>query len=621
MDTRLFREEIVDKEIKKIVDNLKNDEFIKKSKTTENKESYAFLYWFIERYYPNYPKNELKKFIVEGSDDASCDIIFSNKDRANEKTTYYVIQAKWFTSKKVLKSNKTSSLLKSSISDFQTILNGDKLHSPINDRFNEKYEELQEHISKNGKVVFIFLALCEKPDNGIKENITSFTKDYGNLVDLKIYDINKLKRDYIELEFKEIKTHNPLETPYEPINNIELDIDVKNHIEINSPDLSYIFLIKPSVIYNLFDKYGHSIFYRNIRNPLHKSAFNENISMTLREKPTRFWYYNNGITAITSKIEDFNKKSGSKITVKGIQIINGAQTVYSIYRAFKELDFSKKEYTDDRVLITLRLITSSDDTEDTLITKYTNSQNPVTPRDFHSNDKVQKEIQKLLFEKTNIWYETRRGEFRKRLPKSLGIKIVSNEKLGQTFLSYNKKQPILAKASRTDIFKTSQESNKGLYEHIFDSAVNEYKDLMISYYLYEFVEYERKENYKRIKKIEDEIEFEDYTEIEEEIINYKFLQYTSFNFLAAFNFTFSKIGLKQNELNNKIIYDLSNDFTVIKKHYLYIKKKAFELVKKKEESNRFTPLKYFRSESNSVTELEEVLKEGLSENKIKELSF
>jgi hypothetical protein len=468
MDTKLFRNEIVGNEIKEVIKEHKNDEFIRKVSNDENKKSYAFLIWFIKRYYPNFPKNELKKIIVEGNEDASCDIIFSNKDRLKEKTTYYVIQAKWFIPKKVLKSNKTGALIKSSISDFQTILNGEKEYSNVNKKFNAKYDELQKHISNNGKVVFIFLALCEKPDKKIIENINAFKSEYGNLVDLKIYDINKLKRDYIELEYKHIKTHNPLETPFEPINNIQLNIEnVKNHIEIKSPNLSYIFLIKPSVIYNLFEKYGHSVFYRNIRNPLHKSNFNEKIGKTLKDKPTRFWYYNNGITAITSKIYDFNKKNGKKVTVKGIQIINGAQTVFSIYKAFNELDDQKKAYTDERVLITLRLITSSDESEDSLITKYTNSQNPVTPRDFHSNDKVQKDIQKILFDKSNIWYETRRGEFRKRISKKLGVKVVSNEKIGQMYLSYKMKKPILAKASKINIFKTKEETENGLYDQIF----------------------------------------------------------------------------------------------------------------------------------------------------------
>ena len=45
----------------------------------------------------------------------------------------------------------------------------------------------------------------------IKEHIDDFI---SNLVTFELIDFYKLKEQYIEIEFKGVKTHNPIETPY-----------------------------------------------------------------------------------------------------------------------------------------------------------------------------------------------------------------------------------------------------------------------------------------------------------------------------------------------------------------------------------------------------------------------
>jgi hypothetical protein len=617
MKTRTFRS-LIEQEITEVIAKQKEEKEFERCKTPETKSSFAFLYWFLRRYYPKISIEEMKQSIVEGTDDGSCDIIFSNKDRLG-KLTYYVVQAKWFNEKNVVKTNSTGSLIKSCISDFSLIIEGRMTKSKTNEKFNEKYDELLRHIENNGKTKFLFLALCERTKEA-DDNIKKFNKDYGPLIGLDLFDVNRLKTDYIEIEYKEAKTHNPIETPYEPIDDIDLEIDVSNSIRITNPDESYIFLIKPQLIFRLFRKYQYSIFYRNIRNPLFTSQFNDAISTTLTENPTRFWYYNNGITAITNKIYPFNSKSGKKVTVKGIQIINGAQTVYSIYRSYLEQSDEKREFIDDRVLITLRLITSSDTKEDMKITRYTNSQNPVTSRDFRANDPIQKELQTDFFHNSNIWYETRRGEFRKRLPKKLDVKVVSNELLGQTYLSYFLKSPILAKSSRKNLFISQVESSKGIYELIFNNKTD-YQDMLISYKLNLLIEENRKKIHKQIKKIEEEKEADEFSASELEMMKYKFLQYTTFNFLAAFKFLIEEINEDNLEgVNGKLIKDLEEkNGKQAMKYYYFIRESIKVLVEKKEQSQKFSLLAYFKSKVESTKDVEEHLLKTLNNKDRKEL--
>jgi len=166
----------------------------------------------------------------------------------------------------------------------------------------------------------------------------------------------RLKKHYVELEYKGIKTHNPIEEPYEPKEEIEFEIDKLNFINTKEPlpYKSYIFLVKPKMIFDLFEKYGFALFYKNIRNPLPSSLYNEDIVKTINEDPLNFWYFNNGITAITEKIQDFHKDA-EKIKINGIQIINGAQTVFSIYSAYKNANDNKKDKMNNNALVTLRL--------------------------------------------------------------------------------------------------------------------------------------------------------------------------------------------------------------------------------------------------------------------------
>ncbi|MGJ7852710.1 AIPR family protein [Escherichia coli] len=68
---------------------------------------------------------------------------------------------------------------------------------------------------------------------------------------------------------------------------------------------------------------------------------------TLSEKPENFWYYNNGITAVYSDVEEsmINLSTSRKyglFSFKSLSIINGAQTVSTIGEVFNSLPEEKK---------------------------------------------------------------------------------------------------------------------------------------------------------------------------------------------------------------------------------------------------------------------------------------
>ncbi|MEN9610399.1 MAG: hypothetical protein RLZZ628_1213 [Bacteroidota bacterium] len=471
-----------------------SDERTKAHKNPIQNRSYAMLIWFLKFYGQ---KGIYQSFITDGLDDKSCDIIFSNKS-VQEEVLFYVVQSKYVhfdASKKAEtefpKMNKTE--FGHALNDFAVILNGTRWSSK-NKNFNRKYEELKQHLEKNGKVKFLFFTLAD--DNPeIEEAVHAFNQTYAPHVTLEVIDFQRIRRDYIEFKYKEITTSNPLEYAYRPEEQeIILPIErLKNSkrdiFEFDEP--AYIFLVKPKTVYDLFNKYKFSLFFKNVRNPLHRSNYNPKIVETLLKKPAAFWYFNNGITGITQILPSLGVHA-KEIRLEGLQIINGAQTIYSIFSAYQNATVMQRKVMDNYARIALRLIGSGDEAFNLQITRYTNMQNPMENRDFCANDDVQQRLQNESFA-TDIWYEKRRSEFRLDAleKKQLGIAILSNIDLVAPYLAFYLQKPMDAATRENDFFVARKEDKDGLYETIFNEQTK-YEDLYAAYFvarLYDEYEY------------------------------------------------------------------------------------------------------------------------------------
>lgn len=600
--------DLIDKRIDELSSIFKNNEHLKKQ-DENGKKSFSFLLWFLNRYLPNNDLAEFENLITEGNDDSSCDLIFTNKDQIGNEI-YYVVQAKWFTKNNINKAKDITKEIKACLSDFRLIMSGKK-ESEHNLNFNSQYTKFMLHKKSNGKVKFVFLALCNG-EVDIDEHIADFQSP---LVSFEFIDFFKLKQQFVEIEYKGIKTHNPIETPYIPKSEFILEFKQNQVISIEKPHPSNIFLVKPKEIYNLFEKYGQSLFYKNIRNPLPSSPFNDKIKDTILNNSINFWYFNNGITAITDKIDDFHTGS-TNVRIKGIQVINGAQTVFSIYQAYKNAKDEERLKMDEYGLITLRTVTTGGDDFDLKVTRYTNSQNPISERDFHSNDDVQKRLQFDFLKHSNVWYETRRGEFRKKIQ---GISKLTNEVLGQNYLACFINDPFNAKQNKKMIFVTKNLDSNGLYEIIFNPETK-YDDMLLSYYLNLLVDRKR----KAIKVKIDAIDTTQLTKEKEKLLEFDFIQYSNFEIMALFKILFFKTNEDNiKSISGKIISYFEEDtIEKIEKGYTYIsnfiledlntrKKKDSKIVNSvlfKNKEYYSTLRKSFIEKLNSETELIKELK-------------
>ena len=174
---------------------------------------------------------------------------------------------------------------------------------------------------------------------------------------------------------------------------------------------------------DVYDEYGARLLELNVRSFLQASGkVNRGIRDTLRDEPTRFLAYNNGISATASAVEFVELAEGGRgiARIRDLQIVNGGQTTASVHRAsITGVDL-------DAVAIQMKLTVVAPDRLDEivpLISRYANSQNKVSEADLSSNDPFHVELEQLsrtiwtpavgdALRQTHWFYERARGQYR-----------------------------------------------------------------------------------------------------------------------------------------------------------------------------------------------------------------
>lgn len=148
---------------------------------------------------------------------------------------------------------------------------------------------------------------------------------------------------------------------------------------------AYVTSIDGDWLYDLYKKHDSRLFSANLRGYLGYNRRDKNINHGIRQtaesEPSRFWVFNNGITAL---VHDFLvDQSTSKIKINGFSIVNGAQTTGSLGALGKR---------PVGVKVQARIVKCSSNETIQSIIKFNNSQNPLVSPDFRSNDQVQQRL-------------------------------------------------------------------------------------------------------------------------------------------------------------------------------------------------------------------------------------
>lgn len=364
-----------------------------------DKDEWVFNYWILDNIY-NVDLEVIETQIVDYNDKGIDAYEFFE-----ETKDLFLIQNKFYSDNSILSKDYV-------INDF--------LERPIRSLRNNTYkrsEELQNIFNKfkKHKDFTVHLELYVT-NNNINSSILDYIKEF-NLRDSRIvasiYYLNDIKEKY----FGEIvQKNNQLTITIDTVvKGTILNINNDNYRLKNIIDARYVFTPITTVyrIYREAMEKQYPIFDMNIREYLGNTGVNKNIIKTLHDKEDRinFFYYNNGITLICSKMSGIktvnsNINRNAEFKIDNPQIVNGCQTVNSIYEVLKNVDpnILEDEYKDVFVMLKVLQIDDSNDTENRLykdIVKFNNSQNSIDEKTFVSNNSLfiryQKELEKRGF--------------------------------------------------------------------------------------------------------------------------------------------------------------------------------------------------------------------------------
>lgn len=152
------------------------------------------------------------------------------------------------------------------------------------------------------------------------------------------------------------------------------------------------------------------VLFDNVRGFILQSKYNKNIETTLDSEPTKFFFYNNGITIVAESISSLEINSGKKVKleISNFQVLNGGQTLRTIHNYNKKNKNNIVEKLSGAEVL-VRMLNITDDALKGRIGEYTNSQNSINERDLKSLRSEQVKLEDYL-RSNKILYIRKKGD-------------------------------------------------------------------------------------------------------------------------------------------------------------------------------------------------------------------
>lgn len=276
----------------------------------------------------------------------------------------------------------------------------DRQYSKFNSRFQSFVPDIERAYESGTPKITLVLALVRTAplDPGIRDLIEEKRAEFNQveeMVDYKVLDLRDFHRAILgDAAAPKIDTKVRLDgfiqesTPYKAL-----------YGTMTAPDLA-----------DLYGEHRRGLFARNIRDNLDLTDVNIKIRNTLLEQPEHFWYFSNGITMLCETIRPIGKSVPGKVgdfQLTGVSVVNGAQTVSAIHRAYTANPDSAQF---GRVMVRLISLEDCPPGFGDQVTTTTNTQNPIEERDFKSLDQAQVQLRDDFALMLHLSYVIKRGE-------------------------------------------------------------------------------------------------------------------------------------------------------------------------------------------------------------------
>lgn len=387
------------KEYRSRLDNVDNIE----------KDEWLFNYWILDKFF--YEDEELILDKITDYNDKGVDAFEWYEDTKE----LYLIQNKFYSTSRIDEDYVENTFL---LWPIEVLEKGSYRRS----------KDLQEIYTKNKDLDNFTVNLeiyvtNDLVNDKVTKVIQKFNSEHRPKYSAKIYYLSDIEEKWYGQKQKITKE---FEATIESVNNHTI-LSVNNddyHLE-NNIDAKYAFT-PVSCIYTMVKEAKekqYPLFESNIREYLGNKGINKNILSTLQDQNERknFFYYNNGITLICDRISKTDNKNDSlnshvnvSFSVKNPQIVNGCQTVNSIYLALKEYEENDIDrlFNETFVMLKVLQIDSSDNSQKIIsenIVKYNNSQNAIDEKTFIANSELFQRY-KYEFEKKGFLLITKQSD-------------------------------------------------------------------------------------------------------------------------------------------------------------------------------------------------------------------
>ncbi len=405
---------------------------------TENPEknvSKAFLLLGVSAYL-DIDFSAASQYITDGSYDGGIDAVYFVEGQ-DLQLNVVLFQSK-YTRDLERDSNFPANAIEKAVSTVNSVFDPSS-HVELNEKTRKKIDEIRSLIL-DGRIPYVTFVMLNNGLSWTSEGETYIHNHFKNQPQVKFVHFNH--SDILNF----INRNQP----------IDAQISLSGKAVQENFNYTRVVLGRVAVteIFRLMKDFGDALLEKNIRRNLGKNAVNSGIIDTLLSdrKSQNFFFYNNGITFVCSKMS-YNalQKEDWILKTSDLQIINGGQTCKTIYQTIREnpaKDFSN-------VFVLLRLYEISDDeniVQD--ITYATNSQNPVDLRDLKSNDQRQ-----ILLETSSAdlgFLYKRKRDF------STNANAIPASVAAEAALAIWRDKPYIARYRRNDLFDS-------FYEDIFNN--------------------------------------------------------------------------------------------------------------------------------------------------------
>ncbi len=303
--------------------------------------------------------------ITDGNDDKKCDLIFIDREES-----VAVLAQCYFSSKE-----KTSAPANKA-SDLNTavawLLQREIKELP--ERLRSAAAELRTAIANGDIRRFEAWYVHNLPESANVQNELSTVAETANTLIKALHPLCRVEVSSAEIGRAVLEEwYSETLSPILVNDEVKIDIESGFRLKTNAWD-AYVTAVPARVLYRLYNKHKTRLFSANVRDYLGSrrsdANINNGIKQTAQENPADFWVFNNGITVLTHSFEEVVSKGKTQLIIRGISIVNGAQTTGAIG--------SLARAPDPKALVPARFVHTSKPELIYDIIQYNNSQNKVT---------------------------------------------------------------------------------------------------------------------------------------------------------------------------------------------------------------------------------------------------